>query len=407
MIYITFTGITKYSQIDYFYENSENIIVNSRYVQEAVMKQYGDKINKMYVFVTNAEDCEKNYENIKKIVVEQYPNILINKIYYDTNISFDELLNKIIQEINIGEKAKLILGISNTFRYFPLSVVQLLPYIQAYKGVNIKYIFNGKYNKETQTGELQDITDCYFDSQVIRYLVQFKQTLRVPNQLENIYNDEIKKLLIEMRKINDERKHSNIYNELNCFKKIYLKSLALSETETIYKIYLKDIISELSWTQKNNIYVQMNDMAKYMLDKGYYQHAVTILDCNRVVITSALIKGEGLFSGKKIDLMEESRKLINAIDGRYEGEYKEKILSEETRQRMDSVFKKGVPTTCSIKNFSDIRNIIDHGLSLVSSGNIDKIRDEICTVFYDYQNKLNKIAKFKKIWLDNPKYLYD
>ena len=136
---------------------------------------------------------------------------------------------------------------------------------------------------------IQDYVDYFFNSKLIDYFSQFKQSLRVPPDLKGLENAKVKRLLGKMYSLNTQRLRSEIYAELVYLKDIYNMCVELSAEETIYKIYIEDLIQDLKWTQEGNVYVQINQMACYMFSKGYYQHAVTILDRNRSVITSAIL----------------------------------------------------------------------------------------------------------------------
>ena len=412
MIYITFTGNKPYPQSKYSFEDNKTMEVYDSCIQAAVIHRYLKEITKIFVFLTKDDGCTQNFDYIKEVVANQNLNIEVEKVIYDLSDGFKELLEK-VQSI-VEDEDELILGITNTFRNIPLSVVQILPYVQAYKNLNIKHIYYGKKILNKDELIIQDYVDYFFNSKLIDYFSQFKQSLRVPPDLKGLENTKVKRLLGKMYSLNTQRLRSEIYAELVCLKDIYNMCVELSEEETIYKIYIEDLIQDLKWTQEGNVYVQINQMACYMFSKGYYQHAVTILDRNRSVITSAILLGDGkIKTDRKIRtkkaLMEIADELIRSLDGTISIAKidKTEYLSNITKTSMKKIFKKSAINNFRvIKNFTDIRNTIDHGLTFSNASELNKVKKEIESVFVNYAYKLSGIAEIQSIWLEEPEKLY-
>lgn len=415
MIYITFTGNNPYKTANYSYEGDDDFpVVEDKYVQAPVIKRYGKSINRIIVFLTEDQKCYDNFSEIEKIAYDS--EIKVEAVEYTLNDTFDELFEKMQEKIKDDEE--VILGITNTFRNIPFSVLQILPYIQAYKNLKIKHILYGKqdFTKKKEEHEnidiqIQDFIKYFYDSKIIVYLKQFVDSLKVPELSETFKGKRILSLFEKINCMNKARLNSEILEELKRFKEIYSLCVVLSKEDTIYKRYLEDIIGELEWTQKGNVYIQMNHMAKYVLSKGYYQHAVTILDRNRTIVMAAILLYGNEYNLKNLQkTIKCAEKIIKFVDGSYKGKLKDEpkdmydLLNTNIQEKIRGFFL--VNKDHNIKNLSEIRNTIDHGKSFENAQRLEEVKLEIQKGIDDYFCRLNNLAGIKEIWCGNPVNLY-
>ena len=417
MIYITFTGNNPYKTANYSYEGDDDFpVVEDKYIQSPVLKRYGESIKRIIVFLTEDQKCYDNFREIEKIAYTYDSEIKVEAVEYTLNDTFDELFEKMHGKIENNEE--VILGITNTLRNIPFSVLQILPYIQAYKNLKIKHILYGKqdFTKKKEEHEnvdiqIQDFIKYFYDSKIIVYLKQFIDSLKVPELYETFKGKKILSLFEKINCMNKVRLKSEILEELKRFKEIYSLCVVLSKEDTIYKRYLKDIIGELEWTQKGNIYIQMNHMAKYVLSKGYYQHAVTILDRNRTIVMAAILLYENEENMKKIqDTIECAESIMKVVDGTYKGKLKDEAkamydkLNRNVQKRISGFFLDDKDP--NIKGLSEIRNTIDHGKSFKNAQRLEEVKLEIQKGIDDYFCRLNNLAGIKEIWCGNHVNLY-
>lgn len=407
MIYITYTGNRVFENTKYYFEQTPENVIYDNCVQAAIINKYGEYLTKVFVFKTNHHKCDENFDHIAEVTKLINSNIVVEPVEYDLNDSFDTLLEK--TEKLVEKNDDVIMGITNTFRHIPMSVIQILPYIQAYMDLNIRHLYYGKLIKDDEV-MIQEYVQYFHYSKVIAYLQQFKDSLRVPEKLVSIGNDKLERLLKKMNSLNKQRIRSEIYHELVCLKGIYRLCVELSQEETVYKIYLMELIEDLKWTQESNFYVQMNQMGKYMMDKGYFQHAVTILDRNRAVIMSALLLGEGRIKPKtKDDLRKVAENIVKSLDGSTLKPCFEdtKLFSDKKKQEMRKIFVKLTKAQrYNKKHFTDIRNIIDHGNTFKNSAALLNVKNEIEIIYNEYLIKLNQLAELSYISLDDPEKFY-
>ena len=177
MQYFTFIGLGPndgYKTVCYVFDRNEEFMVESKFVQSAILQKYVDEVDEIIAFCTN-ESFKKYYADFEKEMLLIKPDISIKERRIDKDIDFNEFL-KLIDEMVV--EGDMIIDITHSFRVVPIVMLLSMQYLQQSHGTHVRHLFYGELNEEKSIGRIKDIIDDYRLASLASGLHQFDLTLR-------------------------------------------------------------------------------------------------------------------------------------------------------------------------------------------------------------------------------------
>ena len=281
MQYFTFLGVGTlpegYEEALYSFEDNKEEIHASKYVQSAIIEKFQSAISEVFVFCT-----EKSYSlgarNIKNEIKTKY-NIDIKLITINEFVKIEEILQKMDEVL----KEDFIIDVTHSFRNIPISVTMISNYLEVSTKKQLKHLFYGNYNRETNEGLIIDLINQYENSKIASSLMAFDQFLKISDTyLYNLNDNKINNLMKGIYQFNHMLDYCEFDSCVHSISQIYNFCQSILKEKDKYILltpYLKSIQKKLS-----NIYIEKNDaikkikFIKLLLAHNSLQIAITFTD---------------------------------------------------------------------------------------------------------------------------------
>lgn len=281
MQYFTFLGVGTlpegYEEALYSFEDNKEEIHASKYVQSAIIEKFQSDISEVFVFCT-----EKSYSlgarNIKNEIKTKF-NIDIKFITINEFVKIEEIL----QKMNEVLKEDFIIDVTHSFRNIPISVTMISNYLEVSTKKQLKHLFYGNYNRETNEGLIIDLINQYENSKIASSLMAFDQFLKISDTyLYNLNDNKINNLMKGIYQFNHMLDYCEFDSCVHSISQIYNFCQSILKEKDKYILltpYLKSIQKKLS-----NIYIEKNDaikkikFIKLLLAHNSLQIAITFTD---------------------------------------------------------------------------------------------------------------------------------
>ncbi|MFR4691988.1 MAG: CRISPR-associated DxTHG motif protein [Faecalibacillus intestinalis] len=281
MQYFTFLGVGTlpegYEEALYSFEDNKEEIHASKYVQSAIIEKFQSAISEVFVFCT-----EKSYSlgarNIKNEIKTKF-NIDIKFITINEFVKIEEILQKMDEVL----KEDFIIDVTHSFRNIPISVTMISNYLEVSTKKQLKHLFYGNYNRETNEGLIIDLINQYENSKIASSLMAFDQFLKISDTyLYNLNDNKINNLMKGIYQFNHMLDYCEFDSCVHSISQIYNFCQSILKEKDKYILltpYLKSIQKKLS-----NIYIEKNDaikkikFIKLLLAHNSLQIAITFTD---------------------------------------------------------------------------------------------------------------------------------
>lgn len=196
-------------------------IVDTPFVQEAVLSMFKDKIEKesgeFCVFLTKSAR-ETNYILFEKRIKFRFPNLCLIPIDIMDGKNEEEIW-KIFDAIYgaINESDEIILDITHSFRHIPILMIIVMNYARVLKNIKLEGIYYGALEAKYKDGEIDVLP--VFDLSEFESLMEWSYSA---NTFINYGN--VKPILDSYRKL--RRQKGNKWNQENKNFSNFIKSLA-------------------------------------------------------------------------------------------------------------------------------------------------------------------------------------
>ena len=367
MQYFTFLGVGTlpegYEEALYSFEDNKEEIHASKYVQSAIIEKFQSDISEVFVFCT-----EKSYSlgarNIKNEIKTKF-NIDIKFITINEFVKIEEILQKMDEVL----KEDFIIDVTHSFRNIPISVTMISNYLEVSTKKQLKHLFYGNYNRETNEGLIIDLINQYENSKIASSLMAFDQFLKISDTyLYNLNDNKINNLMKGIYQFNHMLDYCEFDSCVHSISQIYNFCQSILKEKDKYILltpYLKSIQKKLS-----NIYIEKNDaikkikFIKLLLAHNSLQIAITFKE----ELLNKIAK-ESDFYDLSTDLLfflniRNSSKNINSKDYIVNIRNKNNNLSKDV-----SLLDKENINIFYIK----IRNVVNHGGKIDQNIDVNKI----------------------------------
>lgn len=248
MQYFTFLGVGTlpegYEEALYSFEDNKEEIHASKYVQSAIIEKFQSDISEVFVFCT-----EKSYSlgarNIKNEIKTKF-NIDIKFITINEFVKIEEILQKMDEVL----KEDFIIDVTHSFRNIPISVTMISNYLEVSTKKQLKHLFYGNYNRETNEGLIIDLINQYENSKIASSLMAFDQFLKISDTyLYNLNDNKINNLMKGIYQFNHMLDYCEFDSCVHSISQIYNFCQSILKEKDKYILltpYLKSIQKKLS-----------------------------------------------------------------------------------------------------------------------------------------------------------------
>lgn len=283
MKYFTFLGLGDrekgYSEAIYLFEDSQDDVSVSKFVQQPIIERFSNEIEEINVFVT-----DESYGRYHSEFSELFSKFKIDFIRISSmNIEFDDFVKEMFVRIQPGDR--IILDITHSFRNIPMKLLFALKYIELSSSVMIEHLYYGKFNGKTSEGVLVDFINDYRMQRVSDLLAQFNRTLILSS-------NDIEPLIQEDKKMNNFLNALSQFNQMTEFcefdrclttvDKIIENCSSIEKEKDKYYLILPMILSIekkfMNYKSKTNNRDKKVELIKILLEHERYQIVVTFAD---------------------------------------------------------------------------------------------------------------------------------
>ncbi|MGC8904929.1 TIGR02221 family CRISPR-associated protein [Thermus sp.] len=183
-VILSFLGTGNYTPTQYRLDGKPYPDLSTPYTQEALLKRYEEEGWVLKVLMTKEAE-EKHKEALAERV--KYEAVLIPSGHTEGELW--QIFNAIVD--SIPEGAELIMDISHGFRSQPILALAAVQFLQVVKGVRVRRILYGFYERTTQGGNFFDLTgflDLIEWTQATRDLLEHGEGLRLRKLLREIHS---------------------------------------------------------------------------------------------------------------------------------------------------------------------------------------------------------------------------
>lgn len=376
MQYFSFLGMGDikkgYDEALYYfgYEHS-NENYATRFVQTAIVEKYLDEINDIYIFCTE-QSYAKHGISLEKEMCKKL-NKKIHYLFIDYDINSEDIIKQMNRYINDD----FIIDITHSYRSIPVSVLLITRYLEVSKNKKLLHLYYGKYDQDTNEGDIIDLINLYDDSKIVNDLESFNKHLKVAStNLTSYKDDKIICLFNAFKKFNQMIELCEFDECIKCVNNICICSNEILKNENEYMLlvpYINAILNKLKDIKLENKYeLKKIKFIRLLLNHGLYQIAITFSDqlFREELIHKFYFPNDNKFNQKLlINLSRSYRKNINVYN-----------LSQDLMARLNIRNNKYINT-----NFDDIYNSECH-----ASRSIVILDKHQITHFYDkVRNKIN------------------
>lgn len=277
MDYFTFlgTGNNGYKEICYEYDGD---LLNTKFVQQIILRSFKDKIDRIVVFCTD-KSFSVNGEALNNTLRNEKPDINIEYLKIEENISSTDFIDKLIEQIKSDE---IIIDVTHIYRHIPMKMMFMIKYIEKSKDIRISHLFYGKLNGEE--GELIDCIDDYHTQELTEALLLFDKTLYLsPETIENFADKDkrIEGLLKTMGSLNAHLETCSYDDAVSACKKILEHCNVIKKNAKQYAVLLpftEVIRNKFDSINVSNKYLSGVNLIRILLKNHKLQTAITFAD---------------------------------------------------------------------------------------------------------------------------------
>ena len=107
-------------------------------------------------------------------------------------------IEEILQKMDEVLKEDFIIDVTHSFRNIPISVTMISNYLEVSTKKQLKHLFYGNYNRETNEGLIIDLINQYENSKIASSLMAFDQFLKISDTYLYNLNDNKINILIQI-----------------------------------------------------------------------------------------------------------------------------------------------------------------------------------------------------------------
>jgi CRISPR-associated Csx2 family protein len=352
-LFLSFLGTGKkdtgYNETKYYFDNSKDHNVKTKFVQVAdiilLSKLYNKDIGTIVILTTD-ESYSKYWAELKN-EIKNISSVEPFNINIRTTPSFEDFLPYFKELVTvIKENDSLFVDITHGFRSIPIMFASAINFLKKSKNIRLEHLFYGEEN-----GTIYDIKDFFIindwaeailniDRNIDSHKMEELSALGHPSWIKNFAD---KKLISELntftRSIKENRTNEvsknayNIKSRLDIKKKYIDDSVELLMSDLIYKKI--EPLSSNAGFMENGYFEKQIEIINLMYEHGFYMQAYSVV--REFIVSVAQKKITEYMSENNLDFIKHSRKIVESFPALLAGDF------EPIKYKVDENLKKVVP----------------------------------------------------------------